>query len=89
MKDLKKVLYVFSIVALLASCRQPPNPAFCWTCAQRFIYNSTDTTPTIVKYDTTRLCDQTQDEIDQHESVNGAQIYNTYTKDAMRCVRDQ
>jgi hypothetical protein len=86
---MKKIIFALGIVAILASCRQPPDPAFCWQCTQRFIYNSTDTTPTIIKFDTLRQCDQKQSEIDQFEANNAAQIYNTYTKDAMRCVRQE
>lgn len=74
-------------MATMSACRQPPDPAFCWRCTQRYIYNSTDTTPTIIKVDTTQLCDLKQSDIDQHEASNGFQIYNTYTKDAMLCVR--
>ena len=84
---MKKIIFALGIVAILASCRQPPDPAFCWKCTQRYIYNSTDTTPTIIKFDTLNKCDQRQSEIDQFEANNAAQIYNTYTKDAMRCVR--
>ena len=86
---MKKLIYALGLLAIFAACRQPPDPAFCWTCTQRFYYNSTDTTPTIIKSDTTRLCDMKQSDIDQHEASNGGQIYSSYTKDGIRCVREQ
>ena len=86
---MKKLIYAFGLLSLLAACRQPPDPTFCWTCTQRFIYNSTDTTPTIVRVDTTIQCDKRQSEIDQIEASNQEQIYNTYTKGAMLCIRQQ
>ena len=76
-------------MALIAACRQPPDPAFCWTCTQEYIYNSTNDTPTIQKTDTTILCDMKQSDIDQHEASNGPQIYNSFTKKQMRCIRQQ
>ncbi len=85
---MKNLLYTLGVAAFLISCSQPPDPSFCWTCTQEYIYNSTDTTPTIQKRDTTKICDYTQESIDQHEAANGEQIYTTYTKKPLRCVRD-
>jgi hypothetical protein len=87
--DMKKLIFTLSALAILASCSQPADPAFCWTCTQGYIYNSTDTTVTTQKVDTTHICDYTQSEIDQHEANNPGQIYNTYTKQPMLCERDQ
>ncbi len=85
---MKKGLITLGVVAFFMSCSQPPDPAFCWTCTQEYIYNSTDTSPTIQKRDTTKLCDMTQENIDQHEATNGEQIYNSFTRKPMLCVRD-
>ena len=86
---MKKLLFVIGAVVILNACVKAPDPAFCWTCSQYIIINSTDTTPTIQRFDTTRLCELTQNEIDQHEASNGVQMYSTHSKDAMRCVRDE
>lgn len=86
---MKKLVFTLAAAALLVSCSQPADPAFCWTCTQGFIYNATDTTPPIQKVDTTKICDYTQSQIDQHEANNPGQIYNTFTKQPMGCERDQ
>ena len=86
---MKKLLFVTGAVVLLNACVKAPDNKFCWTCSQYYIYNSTPDSPTIQRFDTTHLCDLTQNEIDQHEATNGPQQYQTYSKDQMRCVRDQ